>query len=126
VVLDKSQLTEKYSAADFLVNFGISTYIDSNHSIAHSKTMCIDKSTLITGSFNFTKAAENSNLENLLVIKNNTQLLKAYIDNFFLHKAHSVLYRGRDNAGAQTGEESENHKKKSGGWRSLLDPLLKK
>lgn len=36
--------------------------------IAHNKVMVIDGRTVITGSFNFTKAAEESNAENLLVI----------------------------------------------------------
>jgi phosphatidylserine/phosphatidylglycerophosphate/cardiolipin synthase-like enzyme len=31
--------------------------------------MIIDKETVITGSFNFTKAAEERNAENLLIIK---------------------------------------------------------
>ena len=31
--------------------------------------MVIDSHTVLTGSFNFTKAAENSNAENLLVIQ---------------------------------------------------------
>jgi phosphatidylserine/phosphatidylglycerophosphate/cardiolipin synthase-like enzyme len=44
----------------------IPTYIDSKHTIAHNKIMIIDKATVITGSFNFTKAAEEKNAENLL------------------------------------------------------------
>ena len=65
-ILDKSQKKEKYSAATFLSRGGIPTYIDSSHAIAHNKIMIIDRDTLITGSFNFTKAAEEKNAENLL------------------------------------------------------------
>jgi phosphatidylserine/phosphatidylglycerophosphate/cardiolipin synthase-like enzyme len=36
-VLDKSQQTEKYSAATFLMNAGIQTLIDDQHAIAHNK-----------------------------------------------------------------------------------------
>jgi len=36
-VLDKSNATEKYSAATFLVNAGIQTLIDAQHAIAHNK-----------------------------------------------------------------------------------------
>src|SRR5512133_33636 len=61
VVLDKSQRREKYSSADFLAHAGIRTYIDSSHAIAHNKIIIIDRTTLITGSFNFTKAAEEKN-----------------------------------------------------------------
>jgi phosphatidylserine/phosphatidylglycerophosphate/cardiolipin synthase-like enzyme len=67
-VLDKSNETEKYSAATFLVNAGIQTRIDDQHAIAHNKVMVIDSATILTGSFNFTKAAEEKNAENLLVI----------------------------------------------------------
>ncbi len=59
VLLDKSQRTEKYSSADFLANAGIPTKIDAAHAIAHNKVMIIDKEIVITGSFNFTKAAED-------------------------------------------------------------------
>src|SRR5207253_9162715 len=57
-VLDKSNETEKYSAATFLVNAGVQTLIDAEHAIAHNTVMVIDSATVITGSFNFTKAAE--------------------------------------------------------------------
>ena len=46
----------------------MSVKIDSQHAIAHNKVMVIDAETVITGSFNFTKAAEDNNAENLLVI----------------------------------------------------------
>ena len=41
--------------------------MDTQHAIAHSKVMIIDGETVITGSFNFTKAAEK-NPENLFII----------------------------------------------------------
>jgi phosphatidylserine/phosphatidylglycerophosphate/cardiolipin synthase-like enzyme len=57
VILDKSQKTQKYSSATFLYNQGIPVKIDAQHAIAHNKVMIIDGETVITGSFNFTKAA---------------------------------------------------------------------
>jgi phosphatidylserine/phosphatidylglycerophosphate/cardiolipin synthase-like enzyme len=92
-VLDKSQRTQKYSGATFLANAGIPVYIDSKHAIAHNKIMIIDRSTLITGSFNFTKAAEEKNAENLLVIKGNQQMVEKYLKNFEEHKGHSEPYQ---------------------------------
>ena len=92
-VLDKSNETKKYSAATFLVNAGIQTLIDDQHAIAHSKVLVIDSATVITGSFNFTKAAETSNVENLLVIKDAPELVKAYEANIRAHAAHSHPYR---------------------------------
>lgn len=92
IVLDKSQRKEKYTSASFLVHAGIPVWIDGRHPIAHNKIMIIDKQTLITGSFNFTKAAEEKNAENLLVIKANKKLIDAYLENFKYHKAHSETY----------------------------------
>ena len=93
-ILDKSQRKEKYTAATFLANAGIPTYIDDKHAIAHNKIIIIDKETVITGSFNFTKAAEEKNAENLLIIKNK-DLAKMYLDNWYKHKEHSEEYGGR-------------------------------
>lgn len=94
-VLDKSQRKEKYTSADFVAHAGIPTYIDDRHAIAHNKIMIIDRSTLITGSFNFTKAAEEKNAENMLVIKGNKPLVERYIRNLEEHKGHSEVYLGK-------------------------------
>ncbi len=93
VILDKSQLTEKYSSVKFLYNSGIPTMIDAAHAIAHNKVMIIDRETVITGSFNFTRSAEEKNAENLLVIKDETLAAK-YIGNWTLHAEHSEIYKG--------------------------------
>lgn len=95
VVLDKSQRKQKYSSADFLAHGGIPTYIDTRHAIAHNKVMIIDRSTLITGSFNFTRAAEEKNAENLLLIRHNRPLVERYIRNLEEHRDHSERYPGR-------------------------------
>jgi phosphatidylserine/phosphatidylglycerophosphate/cardiolipin synthase-like enzyme len=94
IILDKSNRSKKYSAGDFTAHMGIQTYIDSAHTIAHNKIMIIDKETVITGSFNFTKAAENNNAENLLIITS-MDLAKHFIENWERHKAHSEPYMGR-------------------------------
>jgi phosphatidylserine/phosphatidylglycerophosphate/cardiolipin synthase-like enzyme len=91
-VLDKSNETDKYSAATFLNNAGIQPLIDDKHAIAHAKVMVIDSATIITGSFNFTKAAEEKNAENLLVITDAPELVKAYEANLHRHAGHSHPY----------------------------------
>ena len=93
-ILDKSQRSEKYTSASFLANSKIPTFIDDKHSIAHNKIMIIDKQIVITGSFNFTKAAEEHNAENLLIIPSK-ELAKEYIENWKTHKNHSTLYEPR-------------------------------
>ena len=94
VILDSSQATEKYSSADFLAHEKVRCFIDSKHAIAHNKVIVIDAATVITGSFNFTKAAEEQNAENLLVI-HDSALASKYLDNWREHKGHSTAYKGR-------------------------------
>ncbi len=93
-VLDKSNRAEKYSAADFLAHSHVATFIDAKHAIAHNKIIIIDATTVITGSFNFTKAGEESNAENLLILRS-PALAVDYTSNFMAHKAHSEPYDGR-------------------------------
>jgi phosphatidylserine/phosphatidylglycerophosphate/cardiolipin synthase-like enzyme len=94
VILDKSQKTDEYSSATFLFNAGIPVKIDAAHAIAHNKVIIIDEETVITGSFNFTKAAEESNAENLLII-HDKKLTERYIKNWQEHAQHSEVYVGR-------------------------------
>jgi phosphatidylserine/phosphatidylglycerophosphate/cardiolipin synthase-like enzyme len=93
VILDKSQRTEKYSEADFLLHAGIPTFIDAKHAIAHNKIIIVDGKVVITGSFNFTKAAEENNAENLLVIQD-PALAAKYTTNWQAHLKHSDSYTG--------------------------------
>jgi phosphatidylserine/phosphatidylglycerophosphate/cardiolipin synthase-like enzyme len=94
IILDESQRSERYSSADFTAHAGINTFINAAHAIAHNKIMVIDNAVVITGSFNFTKAAEARNAENLLIIRSN-DLAKKYIENWYKHREHSESYEGR-------------------------------
>lgn len=93
-VLDKSNVRDKYTAADALAKRGIPVVIDDKHQIAHNKIIIIDRQTVITGSFNFSKAAEEGNAENLLILKNK-ELATIYMGNFSEHRQHSIEYRGK-------------------------------
>jgi phosphatidylserine/phosphatidylglycerophosphate/cardiolipin synthase-like enzyme len=93
-ILDASNRTKNYSAADFLIHEGVETYIDSRHAIAHNKVIIIDSTTVVTGSFNFTKAADEKNAENVLVIPD-AEIAAKYEQNWQLHLAHSEYYAGK-------------------------------
>lgn len=96
VVLDRSQRGERYTSATFVANAGIPTYIDAKHASAHNKIMIVDRTTLVTGSFNFTRAAEEKNAENLLVMRGDDVLVKKYLANFEEHLGHSERYTGKN------------------------------
>jgi len=91
VILDKSQRLDRYTSATFLLRAGIPVWIDGEHAIAHNKVMIIDESIVITGSFNFTKSAEERNAENLLII-NSQRIADEYTANWERHRAHSEKY----------------------------------
>jgi len=98
VIVDKtsakaSKSGSRYSAATYLSNAGIPVWVDVYVSIAHNKVMVIDRATVITGSFNFTVAAQRHNAENLLVIRD-PQLASQYRTNWESRRAVSVPYTG--------------------------------
>jgi phosphatidylserine/phosphatidylglycerophosphate/cardiolipin synthase-like enzyme len=89
-IFDPDALKEAGSMVGELATGGVPIFVDGFHKpgIAHNKVMVIDQAVVITGSFNFTKAAESRNAENLLVI-HDPALAAAYARNFPAHLAHS-------------------------------------
>ena len=68
--------------------------VDANHAISHNKVIVIDGALVITGSFNFTEAAQEKNAENLLIIRDPT-LAAQYTKNWDAHRQHSQPDTGR-------------------------------
>jgi phosphatidylserine/phosphatidylglycerophosphate/cardiolipin synthase-like enzyme len=79
-----------------LVEGGVPVFTDEAHAAAHNKVMVIDAAAripvLITGSFNFTHAAQFRNAENVLVFRGNHELTRAYLDNWVHHLKHSSRF----------------------------------
>lgn len=75
VILDKSNLSSRYSKITQLQKNGIEVVIDSRPVIAHNKIMILDEQKVFTGSYNFTKNANTGNAENLILI-NDTNIAK--------------------------------------------------
>ena len=96
VIVDKSSARQsksgsRYSAATYLTNAGIPVWVDTKVAIAHNKVMVIDGQRVITGSFNFTAAAQNHNAENLLVL-DDSALAAQYRTNWERRRAASAQY----------------------------------
>jgi len=89
ILLDRANEKETYSELKMLEENGVVPLIDANHAIAHNKIMIIDRRTVITGSFNFTRQAEHENAENLLILRHQPGLVEAYRKNFLEHQQHS-------------------------------------
>ena len=94
VILDKSQRSGEIFFCRLSANQGVPVMIDANHAIAHNKVIVIDGETVLTGSFNFTKAAQEKNAENLLIIRD-PALAAQYTQNWDAHRQHSQPYVGR-------------------------------
>jgi phosphatidylserine/phosphatidylglycerophosphate/cardiolipin synthase-like enzyme len=93
VILDKAQRADHASAAEFLAGHGVAVYVDEQHAIAHNKVLIIDGREVITGSFNFTKSAEERNAENLLILHDRPKLAATYDSNFEHHLFHSTPFK---------------------------------
>ncbi len=91
VILDKSQRKQKYSLLHYIVDAGIPVWIDMKPAIAHNKIMIIDEKEVITGSFNFTDAAQKRNAENLVFITD-FKLAQEYIQNWKNREHQSIPY----------------------------------
>ncbi len=89
LILDKSQEKMTYGPWRIMRRDGVKVYFDADHDTANNKVVILDKHTVITGSYNFTKAAEEKNAENILIIRNDADLVNAYLDNFKEHLKHA-------------------------------------
>ena len=69
ILVDRSQLAGKYTQVRHVTAQGIPVAVDKVPGIAHNKVMIIDDKYVLTGSFNWTQAAEKRNAENLLLIE---------------------------------------------------------
>ena len=93
VVLDAAQASERREQVLNLVHAGVPVFVDAMHGVADNRVVLIDDRTLITGSFNFTEAAEG-NAENVLVIHDQPQIQSSYEENFRVHLGHSRAFEG--------------------------------
>jgi phosphatidylserine/phosphatidylglycerophosphate/cardiolipin synthase-like enzyme len=81
VYLDRSQIGSTYSISRLLVQKGIKVRISTNNYIMHHKFAIIDNHLLLTGSYNWTFAANNKNEENLMVI-DDPEIIKIFQNQF--------------------------------------------
>lgn len=107
VILDGGALGQKAGSAvaQQLAAAGIHILVDGDHAIAHNKVMVIDGSTVVTGSFNFTRSAQSRNAENLVILHDET-LAGRYAANWHRHADHSPPFEARL---AETSGETRRH-----------------
>jgi len=80
LLLDKS-IVDNQPMLAYFKRENVPYKIDTMLAVAHNKVMIIDCHLVITGSFNFTIAAEKDNAENVLIIDDQL-LAQKYLDNW--------------------------------------------
>jgi phosphatidylserine/phosphatidylglycerophosphate/cardiolipin synthase-like enzyme len=88
LVQDRRSYRSAPQDADAVKAAGGDVRADGHHAIMHNKIMVIDSKIVLTGSFNWSAAAEESNAENLLRL-DVLPLAKRYSENFKLHFDHA-------------------------------------
>lgn len=92
VLVDRSQLKAISTKVHLVAAKGIPVFIDVVPGIAHNKVMIIDDDYVLTGSFNWTDAAEKRNAENLLLVKD-SRLNEIYRANWKKRAAKARAYQ---------------------------------
>lgn len=86
---DKSLVPQLHEA-------GVAVYLETRYAAAHNKILLIDaegdKPVVITGSYNFSFSAQARNAENLLILRGNRALTRAYLANWRRHRDDALPY----------------------------------
>jgi len=95
IVADANEYADgKMSALPRLAAAGVAVYLNDKHKTSHNKIVIIDadlpRATIITGSYNFTRAAQTQNAENIVVLSGNAALARRFLANYDVHRAQST------------------------------------
>jgi phosphatidylserine/phosphatidylglycerophosphate/cardiolipin synthase-like enzyme len=94
VILDRSQTQGRHPAAAALADAGVPVLVDRRPAIAHSKVLIIDDRIVVTGSFNFSRAAQLRNAENVLIVRDDAALAARYVRNWTERERASAAVGG--------------------------------
>ncbi len=88
VILDKSERQEGLTPGVTLSMAGVPVYYDGNHGAARIHAIIVDGRTVLTGSFTFTRNAEEIDAADLVIIRSR-KAAGAYEANWQVHRQHS-------------------------------------
>lgn len=79
-----------------LAEAGIPVYIEMRYAAAHNKIILVDPegsaAAVVTGSYNFTYSAQARNAENVVILRGNPSVARAYFDNWKRHRAEALPF----------------------------------
>jgi len=88
IIVDRAQETEPTPIPKRLAASGLALRTDAVEKLHHNKYAIIDSAIVITGSYNWSENAENSNAENVVVL-HDAATAAAFTANFTTHWNHS-------------------------------------
>jgi len=99
IVADRGQALElPGSAVPLLARQGVAVWLDGNFAAAHNKVLIIDgasaRGAIVTGSYNYTSAAQSRNAENVLIVRHDPALALQYRANFIRLRDRAQRYDG--------------------------------
>ncbi len=97
VLADREQTARgENSQIPLLAKAGIPVALEVRYAAAHNKIILVDAAdaggAVVTGSYNFTWSARMRNAENVVILRGNPPVLRAYLDNWKRHRAEAVPY----------------------------------
>ena len=97
VLADREQtLRGENSQIPLLAEAGVPVALEVRYAAAHNKIILVDAAdaggAVITGSYNFTYSARMRNAENVLILRGNPAVQRAYLDNWQRHRAEALPY----------------------------------
>ena len=100
VMADREQtFSGEASRIPDLVRAGIPVMLEVRYQSAHNKVMVMDAGTedaaVVTGSYNWTYAAQYKNAENLMILRHHPEVANAYAANWKRHYADALPYAER-------------------------------
>lgn len=99
-VLADAEMTEKgeSSLIPYLAAAGVPVRLETRYSAAHNKVLLADPEgphpAVVTGSYNFTWAAQARNAENVLILRDQPALAGRYLANWRRHQGEAVPFEG--------------------------------
>lgn len=82
IIADRKANSDNYTAVTFMSNRGLNVRLNDKYAIFHNKIILADGHTLQTGSYNYSSSADKRNAENVLVVRNQPQLVTVYQQEF--------------------------------------------
>ena len=97
MLADREQATKsEHSLVNALHDAGIPVWFEVRYASAHNKILLVDAESadpvVVTGSYNFTFSAQARNAENLVILRGNVPLARAYLDNWRRHRQDAEPY----------------------------------